>query len=68
MELNEDKFEYLPYGPNKDLQSSTTYLSNTGQAIQENDHVKDLGVTMSRDGTFSMHIINAVSEAERQCS
>ena len=68
MELNGDKFECLRYGPNKDLQSSTTYLSNTGQAIQEKDHVKDLGVTMGRDGTFSMHITNAVSGAERQCS
>ena len=68
MGLNGDTFECLRYGPNKDLQSSTTYLSNTGQAIQEKDHVKDLGVTMGRDRTFRMHIINAVSEAERQCS
>ena len=68
MELNWDKFECLRYGPNKDLQSNTTYLSNPGKAILEKDHVKDLGVTMGRDGTFSMHITNAVSEAERQCS
>ena len=68
MELNGDKFECLRYGPNKDLQSSTTYLSYTGQAIQEKDHVKDLGVAMGRDGTFSMHITKVVSEAERQCS
>ena len=60
MELNGDKFECQRYGPNKDLQSNTTYLSNTGKAIQEKDHVKDLGVTMGRDGTFSMHITNAV--------
>lgn len=68
MELNADKFECLRYGPNKDLQGNTSYLSNTGKSIQEKDHVKDLGVTMGRDGTFSIHIMNAVTEAERQCS
>ena len=66
MELNGDKSECLHYGPNKDLQSRSTYLSYTGQAIQEKDHVKDLGVTMVRNVTFRMHIINAVLEVERQ--
>ena len=53
MELNGDKFECLRYGPNKDLQSNTTYLSNTGKAIQEKDHVKDLGpVSISEKTSF----------------
>ena len=46
MELNGDKFECLRYGPDKELQSTTQYTSNTGIQIQEKDHVKDLGVTI----------------------
>ena len=55
MELNASKFECLRYGTNSDLQQFP-YKSNTGCTIEERDHLKDLGVTMSRDGTFKKHI------------
>ena len=67
MELNASKFECLRYGTNSDLQQSP-YKSNTGCTIEERDHLKDLGVTMSRDGTFKKHIQTTVTTAQNQCS
>ena len=68
MELNADKFECLRYGVDQTLKANTQYKSNTGTVIQEQDHVKDLGVTMSNDGTFKEHIKRTVSAARDQCS
>ena len=67
MELNASKFECLRYGTNSDLQQFP-YKSNTGCTIEERDHLKDLGVTMSRDGTFKKHIQTTVTTAQNQCS
>ena len=67
MELHGDKFECLRYGTNEDIRSSTHYTSNTGNIITEADQVRDLGVTMDRNGTFTHHIANIVTEARRQC-
>ena len=66
MELNGDKFECLRYGPDKELQSTTQYTSNTGLQIQQKDHVKDLGVTMTKDGSFKVHIENTITAAIKQ--
>ena len=69
MELNSDKSEYslyMRYGSNKTLQALTHYMTNTGSMIQEKDSVKDLGVTMTNDGTVKKHIQHAVCEAKRQ--
>ena len=67
MELNASKFECSRYGPNSDLQQFP-YKSNTGCTIEERDHLKDLGVTMCRDGTFKKHIQTTVKTAQNQCS
>ena len=67
MELNVSKFECLRYGTNSDLQQFP-YKSNTGCTIEERDHLKDLGVTMCRDGTFKKHIQTTVKTAQNQCS
>ena len=67
MELNASKFECWRYGPNSDLQQFP-YKSNTGCTIEERDHLKDLGVTMCRDGTFKKHIHTTVKTAQNQCS
>ena len=68
MELNADKFECMRYGTNQDLKEGTQYKSNTGSTIQEQDHVKDLGVTMSNDGTFKEHIKHTITTAKDLCS
>ena len=67
MQLNGDKFELLRYGTDENLQSRTSYMSNTRQPIQDKDTVRDLGVAMSKDGTFKKQIQDVIAEATRQC-
>ncbi|KAK3878015.1 hypothetical protein Pcinc_017313 [Petrolisthes cinctipes] len=54
MSLNGDKFELLRYGPTQDMKQTTEYKCQN-QLIMATDHVKDLGVHMSTDLTFSHH-------------
>ena len=68
MELNGDKIECLRYGTNQELQNSTSYKSNSGSTIQEKDSAIDLGITMSNDATFKVHIRNAITEGQWQCT
>ena len=67
MQFNSKKFECLRYGTNQELQANTQYLSNTGDVIQTVEHTRDLGVTMSCDGSFSKHIDGVVSRANQMC-
>ena len=63
MMFNSDKFELLRYKSKdtKVLQTTTSYASDNGGAIEEQTHVRDLGITMSNDATFTKHI-------EEKCS
>ena len=56
MEFNSTKFECVRYGRITELRESIHYTSKDGSPITEVDHLKDLGVAMSRDGTFSRHL------------
>lgn len=58
MEFNCDKFELMRYRSNlsKDFQAKTSYVSYDGSLIQEKQHVRDLGVTLSNNATFTRHI------------
>ena len=58
MSFNSEKFELLRYKSKKSklIQSTTSYISDNGSVIQEKSHVRDLGVTLSNDATFSQHI------------
>ena len=58
MQFNSDKFELLRYRSSntKEIQSLTTYTSDDGSSIQEKEHVRDLGITLSNDATFTQHI------------
>ena len=67
MEFNSTKFECMRYGRLTELRESTHYTSKDGSPIIEVDHIKDLGVTMSRDGTFSRHIIMTTETAKQMC-
>ena len=56
MEFNSDKFELLRYRlRGSTVKNSTGYKSNIGTKIEEKAHVKDLGVKLSSDATFSVH-------------
>ena len=58
MSFNNDKFEALRYGNDEDIKSLHHYVTSDGKEINEFPHVRDLGVSMSSDGTFSDHITN----------
>lgn len=42
------------------------YTAQDETSIATKEHVRDLGVTLSSDGTFSMHIINVTKKARGQ--
>ena len=58
MMFNFEKFECLRYGRNSELKTSTGYRTMSGDQITVVNNAKDLGVTMSCDGTFRQHIYN----------
>ena len=62
--FNDDKFEYLPFGPPSDR----IYLSPSGVQIRKKELVKDLGVYMSSDCTFKTHIKTCVKAANKVSS
>ena len=64
MVFNGDKFEMLRFWPNSD-KPATSYTDPDGNCIEEKDHLRDLGVELSSDLTFSIHIENIVSGASR---
>lgn len=68
MQLNGDKFECIRYGTIRDLQTDIQYKSSSGSNIEEKDHLRDLGVTMSNTGQFKEHIHHITTEAKKQCS
>ena len=68
MMFNAKKFEVLRYGPDDVLKCTTSYTSSDGSVIPEKEHVRDLGVTMSNDGSFKQHITNMCTSARNMCS
>ena len=63
MVFNSDKFECLRFWPGKSEKPDTLYLSPDNSPIEEKPHLRDLGVQISSDLTFSMHIENTISSA-----
>ena len=58
MEFHCDKFDLLRYKSNlsREVQAQSHYTSYDGSVVEEKTHVKDLGITMSSDATFTEHI------------
>ena len=56
MKLNGCKFEQLSYGKNCELKEDSVYLNNKAEKIEKKPIVKDLGVFMSDDCSFTSHI------------
>ena len=61
MSLNGDKFEHIHIG--KNLYKPKAYKDPLGNNIEEKEHVKDLGVTISNDLTWTKQIKEVVSKA-----
>ena len=67
MEFNSDKFELLRYRlRGSTVQNLAGYKSNIDSEIEEEAHVKDLGVKLSGDATFSGHIGEKVASMKTE--
>ena len=62
--LNGDKFELLRHGDYEEAISEFNY-SAKNQIIEETNHVKDLGVYMSKDASFTHHF-SKITDAARK--
>ena len=60
-----DKFECLRFWPGKTSKPTTEYVSPDGSPIEEKVHLRDLGVQIGTDMTFSIHIQNTISAANK---
>ena len=65
MVFNGDKFELLRFWPGKTPKPDTVYRDPDGNPIEEKLHLRDLGVQISSDLSFKLHIEKTVSEATR---
>lgn len=65
MEFNSDKLEILRYKvKNSTVQETTSYSSNIGSKIKKKKkkkHLRDVGVTLSNDATFTKHISEKIT-------
>ncbi len=64
MKLNSCKFEHLKYGKDIELKSRSTYFTNNKTVIENKNSVKDLGVWMSSDCSFTDHINKMIEKAK----
>ena len=65
MLFNSDKFECLRFWPGTTPKPDHQYLSPDNSPIEEKLHLRDLGVEISSDLSFSIHIENTVSAANK---
>ena len=65
MVFNSDKFECLRFWPGKTSKPDFAYKSPEGTLIEEKEDLRDLGVQISSDLTFSSHIQNTVTKANQ---
>ena len=65
MVFNSDKFELIRYWPRADTKPDISYSDPAGNIIEEKVHLRDLGVEMSNDLTFNLHIENVVAGANK---
>ena len=63
MVFNGDKFEVLRFWPGTTPKPQNSYLDPHGNVIEEKDNLRDLGVQISSDLTFSTHIEKVVAAA-----
>ena len=57
MKFNGSKFQCIRYGQNEDLKNDTVYLTaNMEGVIDQSSNLRDLGVILSDDAKFDLHI------------
>ena len=68
MEFNGNNFQVLRYGPNQRLKEETEYFTgNYDEIIERFSTLRDLGIQMSEDATFSEHIDNICRKVRQKC-
>ena len=68
MAFNSSKFEVLRYGSNTALKESTNYLTPGCEAIiEEKENLRDLGIIMSNDASFSSHVEHVCKKVKQKC-
>ena len=65
MVFNSEKFECLRFWPGKTSVPEFVYKSPDGSIIEEKKDLRDLGVQLSSDLSFSIHIQNTVASANQ---
>ena len=65
MKFNSDKFECLRYFTNQEAAPAFQYLAPDGQPIQVKSNLRDLGVQLSSDLSFTIHIENVITAATK---
>ena len=65
MKFNSDKFECLRYWPDPAATPTHQYLAPDKQEIKVKSDLRDLGVQLSNNLSFSVHIENTVTAASR---
>ena len=69
MFFNGDKFESLRYWPDTDIRdvfrAEFPYIDVEGKIIKERENLRDLGVELSQDLTFSKHIDNITTSCRK---
>ena len=66
LEFNDLKFELIQYGADDDLKCSANYLSSSNNPIEPSTSVRDLGVIMQNDCTFSYQVDTAIADAKKR--
>ena len=62
--FNGDKFEHIHFSPESTV--SPVYLDPSGSPISEKDHIKDLGVVISNDLSWSAQIDKVIANCRKQ--
>ena len=65
MKFNSDKFECLRFWPGRSETPEQQYSGPDSQIIENKEHLRDLGVEISNDLTFSIHIQNVISSSSK---
>ncbi|KAK3872353.1 hypothetical protein Pcinc_022570 [Petrolisthes cinctipes] len=66
MKFNNNKFDHLRYSTTPTQIPNASYEAPDGSIIATQPYVRDLGVCLSNDATFSLHITNIVKKARGQ--
>lgn len=66
MKFNNSKFEHICYTTIPTQSITTSYTAPDGTTITTQPDVKDLGVFLSNDATYALHITNTVKKARGQ--